>query len=202
MYRLLEKIPASPRTAGPGKSNRQRSGPFKRGNRPEEPVVGAVDSPPSSANWEASDQRRTTKRHSDGSGVSYVWSPFWVQDERLGAEVAANGTCQPGRLSVVSDLPIKRLTRATRKGQSALAAEQGSFAAQFNSLSDARGGNSHRKGITRGKHLPHRIDAKTRGNSCNVPVWGSGMQQGGDSSGDRGRVRGAEFRCDLPDVLK
>jgi hypothetical protein len=34
-------------------------------------------------------------------------------------------------LPVVSDLPIKRLTRATPTGQSALAAEQGSFAAQL-----------------------------------------------------------------------
>jgi hypothetical protein len=76
-------------------------------------------------------------------------------------------TCQPGRLAVVSDLPIKRLTRATRRasqfasnGQSALAAEQGSFAALFITSSGTSGGNSHRKGITRGKHRPHRIDLR------------------------------------------
>jgi hypothetical protein len=52
--------------------------------------------------------------------------------------IAATGTsgnidtCQPERLAVVSELPIKRLTRATRTGQSALAAEQGPSAAISN----------------------------------------------------------------------
>jgi hypothetical protein len=89
--------------------------------------------------------------------------PFWAAEARVREKLGANGTCQPGRFYVLSDLPIKRLTRATREGQSALAAEQGSFAAQLNPLSDTRGGNSHRKGITRGKHLPHRIDTETLG---------------------------------------
>ena len=41
-------------------------------------------------------------------------------------------TCQPLQFAVISDLPIKRLTRATREGTSKLAAEQGSFAGEFN----------------------------------------------------------------------
>jgi hypothetical protein len=45
-------------------------------------------------------------------------------------------------------LPIKRLTRATRKGQSKLAAEQGNFAEQLISLQSAGGEDSHRNGIT------------------------------------------------------
>jgi hypothetical protein len=103
---------------------------------------------------------------------------------------------------VVSNLPIKRLTRATQKGQSALAAEQGIFAASFIRIPGNRGGNSHRKGITRGKHLPQRIDTEIRGNGCGVPAPGPARQQWGHSSGDRGRLRGVEIRSDLPNVLK
>jgi hypothetical protein len=39
-------------------------------------------------------------------------------------------TCQPGRFAVLSDLPNKRLTLATRRGQCKLAG-QGNFANQF-----------------------------------------------------------------------
>lgn len=45
---------------------------------------------------------------------------------------AAAGTCKPLRFAVVSELPIKRLMRATRCGKSKLAAEQGSYAGLFN----------------------------------------------------------------------
>jgi len=121
--------------------------------------------------WEASDQRRTAKRHSFGSGVC-------VSGETLGhfgqAETGLprrnrKCPCQQPLLAVVSDLPIKRLTRATRKGQSALAAEQGSFAAPIIPSSGTCGGNSHRKGITRGKHRPHRIDSE----NPRELLWGS-----------------------------
>jgi len=40
-------------------------------------------------------------------------------------------TCQRRPFAVVSDLPIKRLTRATREGQSKLAVKQGSFAGKY-----------------------------------------------------------------------
>jgi hypothetical protein len=67
-------------------------------------------------------------------------------------------TCQPGCFAVVSDLPIKRLTQATRKGQSKLAAEQGNFAGPIHPYQAARGESSHRKGITpRGKRRPHPV---------------------------------------------
>jgi hypothetical protein len=46
----------------------------------------------------------------------------------------AGFACQPRQFAVISNLPIKRLTRATRKGQSELAAEQGSFAAKVHSI--------------------------------------------------------------------
>jgi hypothetical protein len=48
------------------------------------------------------------------------------------------------------------------KGQSKLAAEQGNFAAG-SFLTRLQRRNSHRKGITRGKRLPHRIDSRTGG---------------------------------------
>jgi hypothetical protein len=50
-------------------------------------------------------------------------------------------------------LPIKRLTRATRNGQSKLAAEQEHFAGQFNPYQNARGEGSHRKGVKSRKTL-------------------------------------------------
>ena len=44
---------------------------------------------------------------------------------RAGRETgAAKFTCQPRQIAVISNLPIKRLTRATRKGQSKLAASK------------------------------------------------------------------------------
>jgi hypothetical protein len=40
---------------------------------------------------------------------------FWAEGDAPAPKVPAKYTCQPGRLAVVSDLPIKRLTRATPK---------------------------------------------------------------------------------------
>ena len=59
MYRLLGEIPASPqKQQTPSKSNRQRSG-----NRLGKSVEGAVEITTAAICWEASDQRRDTKRH-------------------------------------------------------------------------------------------------------------------------------------------
>jgi hypothetical protein len=152
--------------------------------------------------WEASDQRRTAKRHSVESGVSCIWC-FLGQTPPRETPLPANGTCQPRRLSVVSDLPIKRLTRATPIGQSALAAEQGCFAAPFIPKSSTSGGNSHRKGITRGKHLPRRIDSESRRKVLRSFWVGAGKAaKRGHSSGDRGRLRCSELWRSVPDALK
>jgi hypothetical protein len=43
----------------------------------------------------------------------------------------AKATCQPHSEAVVSELPIKRLMRATRKGQCEFAAKQENFAGSF-----------------------------------------------------------------------
>ena len=51
---------------------------------------------------------------------------------------AAKFTCQPRQIAVISNLPIKRLTRATRKGQSKLAAEQGIFAEEAHFIAGCR----------------------------------------------------------------
>ena len=51
-------------------------------------------------------------------------------------------------MAVLSDLPIKRLTRATREGQSKLAAEQGNFADRLKPYRAAGGESSHRKSIS------------------------------------------------------
>jgi hypothetical protein len=59
-------------------------------------------------------------------------------------------------------LPIKRLTRATREGQSKLAAEQGNFADRMNLYQAAHGESSHRKGITGGKRRSHRFNLDKR----------------------------------------
>jgi hypothetical protein len=148
--------PASPRTAGPDKSQPPKKRPLKRdtgrkacsrrgGNNHRPHRFGR---PVTSAG-----QRNATPR----SGVSCFGNRF-RPGTSSGDKVPIKYTCQPRRLAVVSDLPIKRLTRATRRaieialtGQSALAAEQGSFAALFISSSGIGGGNSHRKGITRGR---------------------------------------------------
>jgi hypothetical protein len=75
---------------------------------------------------------------------------------RIGRIGVKSRTCQPQGNAVLSDLPIKRLTQATRKGQSKLAAEQGNFAGQIHPYKAVRGESSHRKGITpRGKRNPH-----------------------------------------------
>jgi hypothetical protein len=95
--------------------------------------------------------------------------PVFGRGDPSGGKVTVKCTCQPRRLAVVSKLPIKRLKRAAREaieiagtGQSALAAEQGSFAATFITSPCTCGGYFHRKGITRGKHRPHRIDSDNR----------------------------------------
>ena len=132
MYRLLGNFPARPRTAGFDKSNRQSSGPQKG-------TTGRITCSRHDGNnhrphslWEASDQRRTAKRHSGGSGVfcigtflDYKRDRNWINfpgSERLRKQKSRNlvrkelpskSTCQPEHLAVVSDLPIKRLTRAT-----------------------------------------------------------------------------------------
>jgi hypothetical protein len=110
-------------------------------------------------------------------------------------------TCQPPRLAVVSDLPIKRLTRATRRamqvavtGQSALAVEQGRFAALFISSFGTSGGNFRRKGITRGKRQPDRTDPENQRDLS----WGSARRsvkkKWGFSSWTFSRLRGAALR--------
>jgi len=71
------------------------------------------------------------QRNATPIGVAFRASgPFWTEAARIYRGVYSKYTCQPWLLAVVSNLPNKRLTRATRRGQSALAAEQGSFAAQ------------------------------------------------------------------------
>jgi hypothetical protein len=57
-------------------------------------------------------------------------------------------TCQPRGFAVESSLPIMRLMRATRKGQSKLAAEKEYFVGRFFSLQFMNGGIPYRKGIT------------------------------------------------------
>jgi hypothetical protein len=74
MYRLLEKIPASPKHSRIRQEPPPTKRSLKRGNRPEEPAEGAVDittvlirfgRPVTSAG-----QRNATL----GSGVSCIWS--------------------------------------------------------------------------------------------------------------------------------
>jgi hypothetical protein len=83
--------------------------------------------------WEASDQHM--KPGATPFGVAFAL--YRLVSNRacrfLGNGMRVNlrngNTCQPRRLAVVSELPIKRLTRATRTGESALAAKQGPSAA-------------------------------------------------------------------------
>jgi hypothetical protein len=129
MYRLLDEFRPAQRT----RDARQEQPPTKRPSKGK--TAGEVSSRCGGNNhrpqiaWEASDQRRTVKRHPEWGGVFRVRGPIWAWRELA----AANSTCQPGRFAVISDLPIKRLTRATRNGKSKLAAGQGNFSARFNS---------------------------------------------------------------------
>jgi hypothetical protein len=132
MYRLLESIPASPvnsrirqeptaKEADPqkgrpaGKTCRRRGGNNHRPQPFGRPVTSAG------------------QRNATPVGVAFRSFGAELLVGRMGTpgRLPEIGTCQPGRFYVVSDLPIKRLTRATPKGQSALAVEQGSFAATF-----------------------------------------------------------------------
>jgi hypothetical protein len=61
-------------------------------------------------------------------GLEQNAKPAGAAAFEAGIRRAKSFTCQPHQFAVISDLPIKRLTRTTRKGQSKLAAEQGSFA--------------------------------------------------------------------------
>ena len=82
---------------------------------------------------------------------------------RFRRQGAKECTCQRGCFAVVSDLPIKRLTQATRKGQSKLAAEQGNLAGPIHPYQAARGESSHRKGITpRGRRRPPPFQSRRR----------------------------------------
>ena len=148
MYRLLEEIPASPKNS----RTRQEQPPKKRSLKKGKPAGRACSRRGGYNHRPQPIGRPVTsagRRNATPIGVAFrTFGPILGLGRETAREVAGNGTCQPGPMYVVSDLPIKRLTRATRKGLSALAAEQGSFAAPFNPLSGTRGGNSHRKGIT------------------------------------------------------
>jgi hypothetical protein len=85
---------------------------LKRDYRSGMSVVGTVEITTGHNVWEASDQRRI-------SGAP-LYGVAFLAFGRFAAEV----TCQRAVFAVVSDLPIKRLTRATRKGQSKLAADR------------------------------------------------------------------------------
>lgn len=54
------------------------------------------------------------------------------------SEPAGKPTCQPHPLAVISELPIKRLTRFTPFGQSKLVAEQANFAGKSTPFQTAR----------------------------------------------------------------
>jgi hypothetical protein len=103
-------------------------------------------------------------------------------------------TCQSARLAVVSDLPIKRLTRATPIGQSALAVSKDVSPHCLFLYHLTGGGNSHREGHYQRKAptAPNRYRAPDRtplGFLCRGRQGGNG----GHSSGDCGRLREADL---------
>jgi hypothetical protein len=95
----------------------------------------------------ASDRRRTA--NATLLRVAFVHFEGFLSAKRpIRDQMTRKFTCQPGRFAVVSELPIKRLTRTTRNGESELAAEQGSFTLPLISYLVLGGEGSHRKGIT------------------------------------------------------
>jgi hypothetical protein len=175
MYRLLDKFLTAQRTA----DARQEQPPTKRpskGKPAGKSAVGTVEKPPSTRFGRpvtsAGQQNATPFAEWRFVRFGAIWN--W---QKILEKCAPKCTCQPGWLAVVSDLPIKRLTRATREGQSKLAAEQGNFADSFKPYQAAGGESSHRKSITRGKRRPHpvcRAYAKARPSDGSGAGWNTG----------------------------
>ena len=163
MYRLLERSPASPKNS----RTRQEQLPTKQ---PSKGKTGRGTCSRYGGNnhrtrdiWEASDQCRTARRHPGWGGVFALGRIARAVVRRFRRQGAKECTCQRGCFAVVSDLPIKRLTQATRKGQSKLAAEQGNLAGPIHPYQAARGESSHRKGITpRGRRRPPPFQSRRR----------------------------------------
>jgi hypothetical protein len=111
MYRLLELRPASPKKSRrPARASAIKAALQKGNYRQGQSAVGtAGKSAVHHMIWEASDQRRTAKTPFHSEWRFLHLAPKW-------AKVPAKYTCQPWRFTVVSDLPIKRLMRATRDG--------------------------------------------------------------------------------------
>ena len=125
MYRLLEKSPASPKNSRPPARATANEAALKRDEPAREPVAGTAET--------------TTVHNVFGRPVTSAGqqdaAPFGAAFVRLAEycgftaalfgnrnrrprtpdpPVIPNATCQPGYFAVVSELPIKRLTRATR----------------------------------------------------------------------------------------
>jgi hypothetical protein len=77
MYRLLEKRPASPKKSRrPARASANKAALQKGNDRQGQAAVGTVEKTAvHHMIWEASDQRRTAKRHSAWNGVLCVWAP-------------------------------------------------------------------------------------------------------------------------------
>ena len=94
-------------------------------------------------------------------------------EKKLCGKCAVPCTCQPEKMAVVSDLPIKRLTRATRKGQSKLAASK-ELRRQLRNLTKAAGGECSR----RKKHYPRKAQTASYVEPVYGPSDGSGSRMG------------------------
>ena len=115
MFRLLERNPVSPKNSRhPARATANEAALIKRDGPVGESAVGTVETttvhtlfgrPVTSA-----EQRNATP-----FGVAFsAFGEFTGADRRFRGQSDRKWTCQPGCFAVVSELPIKRLTRATR----------------------------------------------------------------------------------------
>jgi hypothetical protein len=142
--------------------------PSKRDKPTGEPVFGAEQTARSSTLWEASDQRRAPtpilKRHSYGWRFVRLAASFGglspsslCRSRSLPASLPKavphqTSTCHRGTFPVVSELPIKRLTRATRVWGRASSPQSKEIIVRQSDCDQAvRGEGSHRKGHSQRK---------------------------------------------------
>jgi hypothetical protein len=193
----------------PSKSNRQKAA-LKREKPAGEPASGAEGLLPHSPyRWEASDQRRTGKRHLLEGGVScvrdlFLRAPFRIQGQALALPwwlpkvfPPQTRTCQRWTFPVVSELPIERLMQATQAWGRASSPPSKQISPGSSIGRKLCAAKAHiGQGIIREKRRPRRIDSgeRTELNNDSCVRNGNRILTGAQGVESQGQMRGDRFK--------
>lgn len=167
MYRPRGK-PCEPAPhRAPGRSNRQRAA-LKRGEPAGKPKTERWTRPPLFLCWEASDQRKQETPLKRVAFLAFAHEVIFGHFAGSRGHVAKQllpltATCHGRVFNVVSDLPIKRLMRATRVwGRASSPRSKHNIVRQFDCGQAVRGESSHREGHHLRKEGPRRVESGGR----------------------------------------